>query len=520
VLVDFRAVILFLAIPEIAEQGPFLATRRGLGRAPIVTEHQMSTAFSSACDRGIAAAARLQENRYPRATLAATILGSSLAFIDGSVVNVALDALGRDLAASASALSWTVNAYLLPLGALILLGGSAGDHFGRRRLFLIGLIVFTFASILCAAAPSLSWFLMGRGLQGIGAALLMPNSLAMLGASFSGEARGRAIGMWAAVGALSGALAPLIGGYLVDTGGWRTIFLLNLPVAAAAGFLAWKFVPESKETQEPGSLDWAGAVLATLALGCLTWALTAASESAASFATLWMVALVGAAVLAAFVWIEAKRGERAIMPLALFATPTFVGLTLLTFFLYASLSGLLVLLPYLLINVSNYTAVAAGAAMLPLPLLIGVLSPMMGRVTASLGGRLPLAIGSAIVAAGFVLFMRVGADAVSYWLIILPATAIVAIGMGISVAPLTSTVMASVNRDHVGTASGFNSAVARIGGLIATALLGFVFAQQDNADGFVSSFRIAALIGAACAAAAACCALLLIRPPPTKPAAA
>ena len=480
----------------------------------------MSTAFSSACDSGIAAAARLQENRYPRATLAATILGSSLAFIDGSVVNVALDALGQDLAASAAALSWTVNAYLLPLGALILLGGSAGDHFGRRRLFLIGLIVFTFASILCAAAPSLPWLLVGRGLQGIGAALLMPNSLAMLGASFSGEARGRAIGMWAAVGAFSGALAPLIGGWLVDTSGWRTIFLLNLPVAAAAGFLAWKFVPESKETQESGSLDWAGAVLATLALGLLTWALTAASESAASFATLWMVALVGAAVLAAFVWVEAKRGERAIMPLTLFATPTFVGLTLLTFFLYASLSGLLVLLPYLLINVGNYTAVAAGAAMLPLPLLIGVLSPMMGRVTASLGGRLPLAIGSAIVAAGLVLFMRVGTDAISYWLDILPATAIVAIGMGISVAPLTSTVMASVNRDHVGTASGFNSAVARIGGLIATALLGFVFAQQDSADGFVSSFRIAALIGAACAAAAACCALLLIRPPPTKPAAA
>ena len=208
------------------------------------------------------------------------------------------------------------------------------------------------------------------------------------------------------------------------------------------------------------------------------------------------------------------------MPLALFATPTFVGLTLLTFFLYASLSGLLVLLPYLLINVGNYTAVAAGAAMLPLPLLIGVLSPMMGRVTASLGGRLPLAIGSAIVAAGLALFMRIGTDAISYWLDILPATAIVAIGMGISVAPLTSTVMASVNRDHVGTASGFNSAVARIGGLIATALLGFVFAQQDSADEFVSSFRIAALIGAACAAAAACCALLLIRPPLTKPAAA
>lgn len=473
----------------------------------------MSTTFSSPCDSGIAAAARLQQNRHPRATLAATILGSSLAFIDGSVVNVALPALGLDFAASPAELSWTINAYLLPLGALILLGGGAGDHFGRRRLFQIGLVVFTVSSILCAAALTLPWLLVGRGLQGIGAALLMPNSLAILGASFDGEARGRAIGLWAAIGALAGALAPLIGGWLVDTGGWRTIFLLNLPVAAAAGFLAWKFVPESKEAHRSGSLDWAGAVLATLALGVLTWALTAASESAASFAFLSTAAVVGVALLAAFLWVEAKRGERAIMPFALFATPTFVGLTLLTFFLYASLGGLLVLLPYLLISVGNYSAVAAGAAMLPLPILIGVASPMMGRITARWGGRLLLTIGSAIVAAGLALFVRVGPDAINYWTDILPATVIVAIGMGISVAPLTSTVMASVSPDHVGTASGFNSAVARIGGLIATALLGFVFAQQSTADELISGFRIAALIGAACAVAAACCALLLIRRP-------
>jgi EmrB/QacA subfamily drug resistance transporter len=476
----------------------------------------MSTTFSTPCDGGIAAAARLQHNRHPHATLAATILGSSLAFIDGSVVNVALPALGRDLAASPAELSWTINAYLLPLGALILLGGGAGDHFGRRRLFLIGLVVFILASILCAAAPSLHWLLVGRGVQGIGAALLMPNSLAILGASFSGEARGRAIGMWAAVGALSGALAPLLGGWLVDTSGWRTIFLLNLPVAAAAGFLAWKFVPESKEAHDSRSLDWAGAVLATLALGLLTWALTAASESAASFAIFWTVAIMGVATMATFLWVEAKRGTRAIMPFALFATPTFVGLTLLTFFLYASLGGMLVLLPYLLINVGHYTAVAAGAAMLPLPVLIGVASPLMGRVTARWGGRLPLTIGSAIVAAGLALFVRVGSDAINYWTEILPATVVVAIGMGISVAPLTSTVMASVNRDHVGTASGFNSAIARVGGLIATALLGFVFARQGSANEFIDGFRIAALTGAACAAAAACCAWLLIQQS-TKP---
>jgi Major Facilitator Superfamily len=215
------------------------------------------------------------------------ILGSSVAFVDGSVVNVALPALGHDLGASPADLSWTINTYLLPLGALLLLGGAAGDHFGRRRLFLIGLAVFTSASILCAVSPVLSWLLVGRGLQGLGAALLLPNSLAILGASFSGEARGQAIGTWAAAGALTGALGPLVGGWLVDTIGWRTIFLLNVPVAAAAAYLAWAYVAESKDRGEFGSLDWAGAALATAGLGLVTWSLTAASGAGAPPAALW-----------------------------------------------------------------------------------------------------------------------------------------------------------------------------------------------------------------------------------------
>ena len=472
----------------------------------------MSTTFSAPCDAGVAVASRPQENRHPRATLAATILGSSLAFIDGSVVNVALPIIGLDLNANSADIPWIINAYLLPLGALILLGGGAGDHFGRRRLFLLGLALFTLASIVCAIAPSLTWLLICRGLQGLGAALLMPNSLAILGASFSGEARGRAIGIWAAVGALASAVGPLVGGWFVDTSGWRTIFLLNLPVAAASGYLAWKFVPESMDEREGLSLDWTGALLATLALGSLTWALTSASEPAANTTWLWIAAAIGAALLTSFLLVEAKRGDRAIMPLALFATPTFVGLTLLTLFLYAGLGGLFVLLPFLLIQVGGYSAVAAGAAMLPLPAVIGLASPLMGRVTAHLGGRLPLAIGSVIVAVGLAMYLRVNANAIDYWADILPPTLLVAIGMGVSVAPLTSTVMSSVNADHVGVASGFNSAVARIGGLIATALLGFVFAQQHSTDAFVEGFRIAALTGAALAAAAAACALLLIRP--------
>ncbi len=448
---------------------------------------------------------------YPRATLAATVLGSSLAFIDGSVVNVALPALARDLRASPANLSWTINAYLLPLGALILLGGGLGDHFGRRRLFLIGLVAFTVASLVCAAAPSLSWLLAARGLQGLGAALLMPNSLAILGTAFVGEARGRAIGTWAAAGALSGALGPIIGGWLVDTIGWRVIFLLNVPVAIGAGYLAWKYVVESHESR-PAALDSIGAALATVSLGLLTWSLTHAAESDGSGNASLLAAGAGVLLLAIFVRLEHSRGDRAIMPLAMFASPTFVGLTLLTFFLYGSLGGLLVLLPFLLIRIEHWSAAAAGAALLPVPVLIGLGSRLMGRVAARHGGRLPLTVGAATVGLGLALYARVGAGAIGYWADIFPATLLVALGMGISVAPLTTSVMSCVQPDHTGIASGFNSAVARIAGLIATALLGFVFVQQGSIDRFVAGFRMAALIGAASAVIAAACGLLFIEP--------
>jgi EmrB/QacA subfamily drug resistance transporter len=449
--------------------------------------------------------------RNPRATLAATILASSLAFIDGSVINVALPALARDLHASPSNLSWAINAYLLPLGALILLGGGLGDHFGRRRLFLIGLSAFTVATIICAAVPSLSWLLAGRGLQGLGAALLMPNSLAILGSAFAGEARGRAIGTWAAVGALAGALGPIIGGWLVDTIGWRAIFLLNLPVALAAGFLAWKFVSESKESGRAAPLDSVGAGLATLALGLLTWSLAQASEPTGMSLFSGIATVAGIVLLGAFLWHEHKRGEQAIMPLAMFSSRTFVGLTLLTFFLYGSLGGLLVLLPYILIRIEHWSAVAAGAALLPVPVIIGVGSRFMGRVSSRYGGRLPLTVGSALVGIGLALYARIGADGIHYWVDIFPPTFLVALGMGASVAPLTTTVMASVDTDHVGVASGFNSAVARVAGLIATALLGFVFVRQGSTEHFITGFRAAALIGAAASALAAACALFLIR---------
>jgi EmrB/QacA subfamily drug resistance transporter len=471
----------------------------------------MSSAVPGPCDTGIAASALPCATPHAGATLAASILGSSVAFIDGSVVNVALPALARDFGASPADLSWTINAYLLPLGALTLLGGGAGDHFGRRSIFLIGLAIFTSASILCAAAPNISWLFIGRGLQGLGAALLMPNSLAILGASFKGENRDRAIGTWAGVGALAGALGPLVGGWLVDALGWRTIFLINVPVAAAAAYLAFAYVAESKDSRGFASLDWAGAALATVSLGLLTWSLTAASDASVSPALLWAAAVAGLVFLAAFVWVENERGEQAIMPLSMFATGTFAGLTLYTFLLYASLGGLLVLLPFLLIRIEGWPAVSAGAALLPLPILIGLGSRLMGGLTARYGGRLPLAAGAAIVAFGLLQFAWVSSSGINYWSEILPATLLAGMGMAISVAPLTATVIASVDADHVGAASGFNSAVARIGGLIATALSGFVFALQGSAESFVAGFRVAALIGAALAGTASICAILLIR---------
>jgi EmrB/QacA subfamily drug resistance transporter len=470
----------------------------------------MSSQLPAPCDTSVTSPDPATAARYPRATLAATVLGSSLAFIDGSVMNVALPALARDLGASPSNLSWMINAYLLPLSALILIGGSLGDHFGRRRLFLTGLATFGIATVLCASVPSLPWLLAGRGLQGVGAALLMPNSLAILGAAFAGEARGRAIGTWAAVGAFSGAIGPIIGGWLVDNIGWRAIFLVNLPIAAIAGFLALRYVGESRESRA-APLDSVGAALATLALGMLTWALADASDSGSVSSTSW-VAGAGIVLMGFFVRHERKLGERAIVPIAMLSSPTFVGLTLLTFFLYGSLGGLLVLLPYLLIRVEHWSAVAAGAALLPVPVLIGFGSRLMGRVAARFGGRWPLCIGSGLVGIGLLLYARIGTGGIRYWMDIFPPTLLVALGMAISVAPLTTTVMASVDVDHVGIASGFNSAVARIAGLIATALLGFVFVHQGIMETFVAAFRTAALIGAAACALSAICALFLVHP--------
>jgi EmrB/QacA subfamily drug resistance transporter len=451
------------------------------------------------------------KDTHAKATLAATTLGSMLAFVDSSVVNVGLARLGADLQARPSNISWVVNAYGLPMSALILIGGALGDHFGRRRLFNIGLSLFTAASILCASAPTFAMLLMGRALQGVGAALLMPNSLALLSGAFEGEARGRAIGTWAAVGALAGVFGPVLGGFLIDTAGWRSIFFINVPIAAGAGYLAVRYVAEQREKRSGTALDLFGAVLITSALGALTWSLTEASNPAHEPVLVWAVGATGLCLSAAFLMWERKLGHAALMPLQIFSSRAFVGLNILTFFLYGSLGGLVVLVPFLLIKIEHWSALAAGSALLPIPVVIGASSRFMGRQSARLGARWPLAFGCLQVAAGFALFARIGTAEIHYWTSVFPPVAFVAVGMGLCVAPLTNAVMVSIDQANVGLGSGINNAVARIAGLFATALLGFVFVGDVSAQAFIPPYHQAAWIGTVSCLLAGAAAIILVQ---------
>jgi EmrB/QacA subfamily drug resistance transporter len=442
----------------------------------------------------------------PRWTLVACVLASSLSFVEGSVLSVALPAIRASYGAGGQQVQWVVNAYLLPLSALLLLGGALGDHFGRRRLLVIGTSIFAVTSLICALAPSLPVLLGARAAQGVGAALLLPNSLALLNAAFQGEKRGRAVGIWAAAGAAAAAIAPLIGGWLVGTVGWPAIFYINLPLAFGAILLALRFVDESREPGA-GRTDYAGALLATAGLGGLTYALTLWSATR-HFTGAALVALAaGLACLAGFLFVEYRRGSRAMVPLDLFKGRCFTGLNLLTFLLYGAFGAAMLLIPYVLITSGGYSPVKAGLAMLPLPVLMTSLSPTMGGLAAKLGPRIPLTVGPAIVAAGMLLSRMVTPDG-SYWAGAFPMILVMAVGMTIAVAPLTASVLGSVEEQHVAMASGFNSAVARTGGLIATALLGAVLASKGPA--LFAGFHGAMFVSAGVAALAALTALTML----------
>ncbi|MGZ0189591.1 MAG: MFS transporter [Alphaproteobacteria bacterium] len=449
-----------------------------------------------------------------RLTLLATVLASSLAYITGSVVNVALPSLQSSFDAGAADVQWVITAYLLPLGALALLGGALGDHFGRRRIFIIGLMVFIVANLAAALAPSLTALLIARGFQGFAAALVSPNSLAIIAASFPGTARGKAVGTWAAAGAIGGAIAPVLGGWLVDIGSWRWALLIVLPPALAALAIAWKAVPESQaDNEDAAPLDWIGAGLGTLALTAFVWALIALPTNGFADPIVLSVLAIGIVSTVGFILVERSKGAAAMMPLTMFATASFTGLSLMTYLLYAALAGFMVLLPYILIDAFQFKAVEAGAALLPFPLVMASLSRSMGALAGRLGARRLLILGPLLVAIGFAGMGMIPVEDFNYWRDVLPPLMFVALGMTVTVAPLTTAVMDSVGTEFVGVASGVNSAIARIAGLFATALIGLVLIKAAaGPEALIDRFHTAAFIGAALAVASSLSALLLCRP--------
>ncbi|MFE6226792.1 MFS transporter [Streptomyces sp. NPDC057854] len=390
-----------------------------------------------------------------------TVLGSGMALLDSTVVNVALPHIGADLGADLAVLQWTVNAYMLTLAGLILLGGSLGDRYGRRRVFVVGVVWFAVASLLCGLAPNAGVLIAARALQGVGGALLTPGSLALIQASFHPDDRARAVGLWSGFGGVGAAVGPFVGGWLVDGPGWRWVFLLNVPLAALCVPVALRHVPESRDETAHGRFDVLGAVLGAAALGLVTYALIDG---------VWWPAVAGAVAGVAFVAVERRRGEAAMVPPAIFRSRLFTAVNLVTLCVYAAFGGFFFLAVIQLQVVSGYSALAAGTALLPTTVLMLLLSARAGELGDRIGPRVPLTVGPLLCAAGMLLMTRAGADA-SYVRDVLPALLVLGLGMTALVAPLTATVLASVEVSRAGLASGVNNAAARAAGLVAVAAL-------------------------------------------------
>ncbi|HKO58670.1 MAG TPA: MFS transporter [Thermoanaerobaculia bacterium] len=410
----------------------------------------------------------MQQRRW---ILAATILGSSMAFIDSTVINIALPVLQTDLGAGVDDVQWVVDSYLLVLSSLILAGGSLGDRLGRVRVFGAGVALFALASLWCGAAPSIGQLIAARALQGAGAALLVPGSLAIIAAAFPGNERGRAIGTWSALTALAILAGPLLGGVLVQTISWRAVFFINLPIAAVVLWMVWRRVPAMAAVEARGAIDWLGSVVVSIGLAGVTFALIEAPVRGWRSASIVIAATVGVAALASFVFVE-RRAKNPIVPLTLFRSRRFTGANVLTLLLYAALSGAMFLLPFELIQVRHFSPAEAGAAFLPFVGTMSLLSRFTGALADRIGPRVPLIVGPVLAGCGFLLLALL-ANRPTYWSAFFPGILTLGIGMAITVAPLTTTVMTSIDDErHAGAASGINNAVARVAGLLAIAIFG------------------------------------------------
>ena len=444
--------------------------------------------------------------------LLATVLGSSLTFLAASSINVALPALAADLDADVSTLQWTVNAYTLTLAALVLLGGSLGDRFGRRRIFLIGTVWLTVTSVLCGLAPDTTTLIAARALQGVGGALLTPASLAILQATFASGDRSKAVGAWSGMVGVTSAIGPLFGGWLVDLWSWRLIFLINLPLAVVVLIAAVRYLPETRNSSASGQrLDLTGAALAAVGLGALTWALTG-SGTGDSLAR-WVAAGAGLLALLAFVAVE-RRSSHPMVPLHIFSSRQFSGANIVTFVVYGVLGGTFFLLVLQLQVVLGYSPLRAGAAELPVTVLMLLLSASAGGLAERLGPRLPMTLGPITIAGGLVLLSTIDADS-SYVTGVLPGVVVLGLGLSATVAPLTATVLAAVDESLVGVASGVNNAVSRAAWLLAVAALpvlaGLSGGALEDPAAFSDGFRTAMWISAGAALLGGVLAWLTIR---------